>query len=98
MNISEMCKKSHETALQKGWWADGRGMAETVMMIVVELSEAIQEHRKHGEINDKFKEEIADVFIRLADLCESYNINIEEEIERKMAINEKRPYKHNKKY
>ena len=98
MQINEMCRKAHETSLQKGWWADGRGMAETIMMIVVELAEALQEHRKDGEISDKFKEEIGDVFIRLGDLCAAYNIDIEVEIIKKMEYNKGRPKKHGKLY
>lgn len=38
--------------------------------------------------------EIADVFIRLLDTCERYNINLRAEYERKIAHNKTRGYKH----
>ena len=47
---------------------------------------------------ENFKEEIADIFIRLGDLCGSLNINIEEEIIKKMKKNKERPYKHGKNF
>lgn len=43
-----------------------------------------------------FREEIADTFIRLLDMVGSFGIDIAQEIDRKMHINEGRPYKHGK--
>jgi NTP pyrophosphatase (non-canonical NTP hydrolase) len=45
-----------------------------------------------------FKEELADVAIRLGDLCGGLGIDLETEILNKMAINESRPYKHGKSF
>lgn len=42
--------------------------------------------------------ELADVVIRIADLCGHLGIDLEEVIEIKMACNEGRPYKHGKKF
>lgn len=44
-----------------------------------------------------FAEEIADCIIRLADIGNTIGMNIEGEINRKMAINRKRPRLHGKK-
>lgn len=45
------------------------------MLVVSELGEAIEAHR-HGD-REGFEEEIADTFIRLADLCGGLGIDIE---------------------
>ena len=41
-----------------------------------------------------FKEELADTYIRLGDLCASLGISIEPAINSKMQTNEARPHKH----
>lgn len=64
------------------------------MLIVTELSEAMESYRNRDDEN--FKEEIADTFIRLFDLCGGLDIDIEREILKKMQKNKKRPYKHGK--
>jgi len=46
--------------------------------------------------HENFKEELADTFIRLFDLCGGLKIDIEEEIEKKANKNKARPYKHGK--
>lgn len=47
---------------------------------------------------DTFKDEMADVFIRLFDLCGALDIDIELAIRAKMAFNAMRPYKHGKQF
>jgi len=42
-------------------------------------------------------EELADVVIRVMDMCEAYGINLESEIEKKHKINKGRPYRHGNK-
>lgn len=64
------------------------------MLIVTELAEAMEAHRVQDQEN--FKEEIADSFIRLLDLCGGLGIDIEAEIEKKSSKNKTRPYKHGK--
>jgi NTP pyrophosphatase (non-canonical NTP hydrolase) len=49
-------------------------------------------------IKDTFEDEIADCFIRLADLCGGLNIDIEKYIEAKMEYNKSREILHGKKY
>jgi len=70
-------------------------MPEKLMLVVTELSEAMEAYRH--EDTENFKEEIADTFIRLCDICGSVNIDIEREIRTKMEVNKKRPYLHGKK-
>lgn len=65
-----------------------------LMLIVSELAEAQEALRKNDVPN--FKEEIADVAIRLADLCGGLEIDLEAEIIKKMEKNKERPYLHGK--
>lgn len=61
------------------------GITSQIMLIVTELSEAVEGLRRADVPN--YREEIADAMIRLLDLCEATNIDIEFEVEKKMAIN-----------
>ncbi len=69
-------------------------LATRLMLINCEVAEAVEGLRKSDMEN--FKEELADIFIRLGDLCGSLGINIEEQIIKKMDKNKKRPYRHGK--
>ena len=112
---------------------DGEGInpkkiiGELLMLIVSELSEALEAHRNdrfafrtlpnfdidslmkthettdimylfEGHVKDTFEDEIADVFLRLFDLCGYLEIDIEKHITAKMAYNKSRPHKHGKEY
>ncbi|MBP9853463.1 MAG: nucleotide pyrophosphohydrolase [Candidatus Omnitrophica bacterium] len=89
-----MCAICHKIAKEKGFWDQKRNIGEALMLVVTELAEAMEGHRHQDEAN--FKEELADAFIRLFDLCGGLGIDIEEEISRKSKINQGRPYKHGK--
>ena len=67
-----------------------------VSLIMTELAEAIEAHRKGDQEN--LYEEMADIFIRLLDLAGAINMDVEGEIQKKMAVNLKRPPKHGKAY
>ena len=49
-------------------------------------------------VKGSFEEELADIIIRVLDLCAFKNIDIESHIKAKMRFNSLRPYKHGKKY
>jgi len=97
MNLNSYVKKAHKVAVDHGWWDSNRSTAEVIMMIVTELAEAVQEYRTNGN-SDKFREEIADTFIRLCDMVGAYDIDIEKEIMKKHEYNKTRPYKHGKRF
>ena len=69
-------------------------IATKLMLIVSELGEALEALRHEDKEN--FAEELADVAIRLADLCGGLGIDLEAEIKKKMEKNKKRGYKHGK--
>ncbi len=93
-SLNELAKICHAIAVEKGFWEKERNIGEALMLIVTELAEAMESHRHQDQEN--FKEELADTFIRLLDLCGGLNIDIEEEIAKKSEKNKKRPYKHGK--
>jgi len=80
---------------RKGFKTSWKNMMEKLMLVVTELAEAAEDYRHDNK--EHFKEEIADTFIRLFDICGSLGIDIESEIAKKMKTNEDRPFKHNKK-
>ncbi|MCC5422477.1 MazG nucleotide pyrophosphohydrolase domain-containing protein [Clostridium botulinum] len=69
-------------------------IATRLMLIVSEVSEALEGIRKDDREN--FKEELADIVIRVADLAGGLDIDLEKEIKNKMDKNKNRPYKHGK--
>lgn len=93
-SLNELSQLCHSIAVEKGFWEQKRNIGEALMLIVTELAEAMEAHRIQDEEN--FREEIADSFIRLLDLCGGLGIDIEEEIHKKSLKNKNRPYKHGK--
>ncbi len=105
MTISELVKRAHETATDKGWYDEPKTFGELIALCHSELSEALEDYRRGrgiGEVRflgaDEKPEgipiELADVVIRVADMCGYYGIDLESAIEIKMEYNKTRPYKH----
>ncbi|MFC4387502.1 MazG nucleotide pyrophosphohydrolase domain-containing protein [Gracilibacillus marinus] len=96
-SINQLCKEAYETAKTSGWHDEPRETGTLLALIHSEVSEALEADRKGDQEN--FEEELADVCIRIFDLCGSRNIDLEDAIETKMERNKSRSYKHgNKKY
>ena len=93
-SLNELAQLCHSIAVEKGFWEKERNIGEALMLIVTELAEAMEAHRVQD--HDNFREEIADAFIRLLDLCGGLKLDIEEEIIKKSLKNKNRPYKHGK--
>lgn len=128
MDIKELIEQAHNNAKEKGFWDSVNNIAEKLMLIVSELSKALEADRKNlyddneiinklyyqnyinindnpffhedfnGFLKNTFEIEIADCFIRLADLCGGLDIDIEKYIDVKMEYNKSRPRLHGKKY
>ena len=94
ISLNEWCQRCHAIAKEKGFWEKERNVGEALMLIVTELAEAMEGYRKQD--HDNFREELADAYIRLFDLCGGLGIDIEKEIATKSEKNKARPYKHGK--
>jgi NTP pyrophosphatase (non-canonical NTP hydrolase) len=108
IGINKLVFDAHKNAVDHGFWDYYNninvGMVEVkkafitqfLALIICETTEAIEGLRKND--NDNFKEELADIAIRLADLCGGLGVDLESEIIKKMKINADRPYKHGKEF
>ncbi len=105
----------HMDNVRKGFWpeggrSDGRASVEgqrnvgvMLMLVVTELSEALEADRKKL-MDDKLTHhkgvtvEIADAIIRLMDLGYGLGLPVAEAMAEKLAYNRTRPFKHGKAY
>lgn len=90
--INNLCKEAYLIAKSKGWHDESRETGTLLALIHSEVSEALEADRKGDKEN--FAEELADVCIRIFDLCGSKNIDLETAISKKMQYNRGRSYKH----
>ncbi len=103
--LAELTTMIHENARQHGWWDNDRGLPETLMLVVSELAEALEEYRTHHEPNEIYYNndkpegipvELADAVIRILDARGQYGIDMETVILAKHQYNLTRDYKHGK--
>jgi NTP pyrophosphatase (non-canonical NTP hydrolase) len=101
--LSEICRRSHETARSKGFWSgearDFPFLAYKLTMIHSEVTEIMEAVRKSKGVEET-ENEFADVIIRLADLyeaCKEEGIvfrDLDEVVEAKMVFNASRGQMH----
>ena len=92
-------REIHQLAVDKGWYDVDRPIPELLCLLHSEISEALEAYRNHVPEGDKgcFSEEIADLIIRVWDMCGYLNIDIAEAVAKKHTTNQGRPYRHGNK-
>jgi len=97
MNIKQWQEELHENAVKHGWWEkqEADHIPEKLCLVHAEVSEALEAFRVNNW--KLFKEELADIMIRVMDLAENFDINLETEIYIKHEYNKKRSYRHGNK-
>lgn len=79
-------------AIRKGFTWTKDEIDTMLLRINSEVSEASEAARDNNTLG--LSEELADIFIRLVNTAEVMGVDLETEVEKKMAKNEKRPYRH----
>lgn len=109
MDLNELAAAVHDNAKAKGFYENPPNFPERLALIHSELSEALEEWRDGRAPTDEryiglrgdgpvkpagIPSELADVIIRVLDLCAAYGIDIGRAVTEKHAYNLTRPHKH----
>ncbi len=90
---------------RNGKYCDIRAFNERLKQFEVSYNNVLSQYKDQDfydrferQIKNSFQDEMADIIIRVLDMCAFKDIDIEKHIELKMKYNSLRPVKHGKKY
>lgn len=101
--IRKWSDEIHQNAVEHGWWENGsRNIPELLMLVVSEVSEALEAFRRDEMETyytsegkpEGFWTELSDAVIRIMDLAGAYNVDLEHVIVLKHEYNKTRSYRH----
>lgn len=108
-SVDELVLLAHKIAKEKGWHEtnSSASLVENIALMHSELSEALEQYRCGKLVDEVYylengkpegiPVELADVCIRIFDLCGKYNIPLEKIIKEKMEYNKSRSFRHGNK-
>lgn len=107
-SLNDWVTESYETSKSKGWHnnADTDNYFNKLLLIHAEVSEVVEELRNGHAITEIYHKdgkpegapiELADVFIRLCDLCGKAGIDLEKAVQIKTEYNKTRSFRHGNK-
>lgn len=106
LSITEYIAESNKIAKEKGWHDSERTFGDYISLCHSELSEALEDFRKSRRYNEIYFKgnkpcgipiELADLLIRIFDMCGAFDISLEGALNLKMEYNKTRDYRHGNK-
>jgi NTP pyrophosphatase (non-canonical NTP hydrolase) len=94
-DVTFLVKMCHGSAKAAGWWNKERNVPEMLMLIVSEIAEAMEGHRKN-KMDDHLPErpsievELADALVRIFDLAGGLNLDLGGAFAEKVHYNQTR--------
>lgn len=104
--LNELAKECHEISKSKGFYESQPDLMTQLVLVHSEVSEAVEAERigdSRMRLDEKGKpegvpSELADVIIRVLDICGNRGIDISAAVKAKLDYNRTREYKHGKRF